>query len=94
MPKKLDWGSTLKSALEQPEAQATEPKAPAQRPSLLPGIEPEPWKKIQLGTYVRPSVHQALKNLAERRSHEQGKRITMTDLLDEALAEYLKKHLA
>lgn len=94
MAKKLDWGSTLKDALEQPEAHTVEPEAPVKRPSPLPSIEPEPWKKVQLGTYVRPSVHQALKDLADRRSRELGKRITMTDLLDEALAEYLEKHLA
>jgi hypothetical protein len=94
MANKLDWGSTLKDALEQPEAQAAEPKAPVLRPAVLPSTEPEPWRKVQLGTYVRPAVHQALKELAERRSRELGKRITMTDLLDEALAEYLEKHLA
>jgi hypothetical protein len=91
---KLDWGSTLKDALEQPEAQAADPNTPAQRPAPLPTTEPEPWKRVQLGTYVRPAVHQALKELAERRSRELGKRITMTDLLDEVLAEYLEKHLA
>ncbi len=94
MANKLDWGSALKDALEPQGAPPAETKAPAARPSPLPSTEPEPWKKVQLGTYVRPSVHQALKELADRRSREQGKRITMTDLLDEALAEYLEKHLA
>ncbi len=94
MGKKLDWGSTLKDALEQPGPQATESKEPVHRPALFPSAEPEPWKKVQLGTYVRPAVHKALKELAERRSRELGRRITMTDLLDEALAEYLEKRLA
>lgn len=94
MTKKLDWGSALKDAMEQPEPTADEPRAQAPRTALLPSTEPEPWKKVQLGTYVRPAVHQALKGLADHRSRELGKRITMTDLLDEALAEYLKKHLS
>lgn len=93
MTKKLDWGSTLKDALEQPSVQVDSLEARPLKPTLVSNSQVEPWKKVQLGTYVRPAVHQALKELAERRSREMGKRITMTDLLDEALAEYLKKHL-
>lgn len=94
MNKNLDWKSTLQNALESPQEPQALPKVSAKHSNRLPGAGPEPWKKVQLGTYVRPLVHQALKELAERRSREQGKRITMTDLLDEALAEYLEKHLA
>jgi hypothetical protein len=50
-------------------------------------------RKGPLGTYIPESIALKTKELSLKLSRERGKRVTISDVVTEALREFLEKHL-
>ncbi len=49
-------------------------------------------KRIPLGSYIPESLHWDIKDLSHKLSRDKGERITLADLVTEALEDLLTKH--
>ncbi len=49
-------------------------------------------KRVALGSYIPEALHWDVKDLALKRSRERGERVTMADLVTEALEDLLTKY--
>ena len=78
MARKNDWGKELKeSTTSKPEPAAS---------TKFSG------RKTAVGTYVPEEIMAELRFLAAKESKEKDQRITISDLVSEALLDLLKKH--
>lgn len=88
----VDWRQSVRSATSQPASPPAPKEAPkAEPPALAPAPLPE-VHKVPLGTYIPETMLFDLKELALRLSKEYRRRVTMSDVVTEALGEYIEKH--
>jgi hypothetical protein len=64
-------------------------KAPRTKRAGAGGAE---QKRVQLGTSIPPELLQELHRLAARLYLKQGRRVTIADLVTEAVTDLLRKH--
>jgi hypothetical protein len=65
--------------------------APSSQEVLRHSISAEERKQA-LGTYIPEHIALQVKEVAVKLSRERGKRVTISDVVTEALGEYLKRH--
>lgn len=79
-----DWRDAVRSA--------TGP-APTPAPSATPPIQGTTEdRRVQLGTYVPEPILLQLKELSVKLARGSGRRVTISDIVTEALREFIEKH--
>ena len=78
-----DWRQAVRSAT-----------GPTPVPPAAPPVTSLPeGRKASLGTYVPEPMLLQLKELSLKLSKEHGRRVTISDIVSEALKEFIERHL-
>lgn len=82
----------LQAALAEPKVESAPTEQPPASPALAKTVRPDRANKTNLTAYFPKPVKWELQALALDRSRQRGRKVTLQDLLGEALNDLFKKY--